>query len=1343
MKNWLKRRPASLPGWPWQRWLFVSVTMILLLPHDTGAQNFIVNGTVNNTGSIRVKNQTVIAQPGIGGELVLTGADQILPAKNYHHVQLNGTGTKTASGGNVSISGNLTIAAPVTLQIPLGDIATLGDTLFELGSLKGAIQKSVNLTGSTTSSNFGNIGAAISWSSNAPGVTNVLRASDSMQIANGNQSVKRFFKIQTADTTAVGNIVFKYSDAELNGHDTSIIELWQSNDNGNSWKRRPATVDAINRTISRTNVPLAGMWAIADTTRPLGPLTAAGIPTYFTTLSVPPPQSILTQLQLITVIITDAFGDPITNIPVTFAITAKPANSSGDTLSAYNVATDSLGRASTQLTLGSKVGSYTVTATSPTLNPITVSINAVAGAPALFAAVSGNNQTDTLLTPVGSPFVVSVTDIGQNPIDSIPVVFTIVTTPLNATGQQLSADTVVTDSLGFASVSLLLGNRPGQYSVAAAAPSLPQSIFTVTALKNTPAQMTLASGQSQTDTILNVLSMALTVSVLDLRGNPVDSASVQFALTSAPAGASGQSISDTVMATDTSGRAAVGLTLGDKIGQYVVTGTISGQNITPVIFTNSAVRGAASSIQIMAGTNQSGSVLTQLQQPFVVSLADIGGNAVDGDTVFFSFDSVPAGATQQQLSATSVITGADGLASTQLTLGERTGSYVVGATTPRLPGTQIFTSQASAGAAAAFSSVTGGGQVAPINTFIANTFTVTVVDAQGNGVPNSPVTFAVTNAPANAVGQTLTVTNTATNASGVAGTQLLLGNKVGIYSVTATVQGIPELTIQASASAGAASAVLATMGQQQVKPILTQLDTPFVVNVLDIGSNNVPGTAVHFSIVSSPSGAAGAQLTDTLVMTDALGLARTYLRLGSKVGEYQVNARVITTLRTQQRIIDDAVSKKSADIETNFFARAQYGAAALFSQQTGNGQTRPTESELEFPLSFVVADIGDNRIPNIPVSFRITSAPANAQGQTLRDSVVVTDSAGIVSTRLLLGEYEGTYTVTASVDGNPAMQFNANAYYLFGDINRDIDINIADITSYLDYLLKATTFSITDSIKADINRDGIIDLSDIDSLKETILNRPIPNTFLLAENLETIPRIEAAKMASVKPQKRQWYQHAVASLEATSLGLRVNLHNDVSVRGIEMRLRMKDTVETPETINLQFTRAKNMTVFVRTEGDETRLLAYDRTNTGIETGSGPIFRLSSIRDVAEIDTVQIILSVENNLAVQPSYTQTTVPPGVYPMTFNLKQNYPNPFNGSTTIMYDIPDGQRLIKSLVQVYNILGQKVKTLVSKEHDPGTYSVVWDGTDDNGGMVSSGIYFYRLITKDYSTARKMVYVK
>jgi len=96
-----------------------------------------------------------------------------------------------------------------------------------------------------------------------------------------------------------------------------------------------------------------------------------------------------------------------------------------------------------------------------------------------------------------------------------------------------------------------------------------------------------------------------------------------------------------------------------------------------------------------------------------------------------------------------------------------------------------------------------------------------------------------------------------------------------------------------------------------------------------------------------------------------------------------------------------------------------------------------------------------------------------------------------------------------------------------------------------------------------------------------------------------------------------------------------------------------------------------------------------------------------------------------------------------PKSFSLSQNFPNPFNPSTTIKYDIPEGKQVHVSL-KVYNVRGQLVKDLVNKKNCPaGNYFVFWDGKDESGLPVSSGIYFYRLLAGDFVTTRKMVLLK
>ena len=93
-----------------------------------------------------------------------------------------------------------------------------------------------------------------------------------------------------------------------------------------------------------------------------------------------------------------------------------------------------------------------------------------------------------------------------------------------------------------------------------------------------------------------------------------------------------------------------------------------------------------------------------------------------------------------------------------------------------------------------------------------------------------------------------------------------------------------------------------------------------------------------------------------------------------------------------------------------------------------------------------------------------------------------------------------------------------------------------------------------------------------------------------------------------------------------------------------------------------------------------------------------------------------------------------------PSGFALFQNYPNPFNPVTHIAYDLPGDSRVELS---IYNLLGQKIRTLVNRDMSGGHHVAVWDGNDDLGSPVSTGIYFYRIRADDFKESRKMILLK
>jgi len=88
----------------------------------------------------------------------------------------------------------------------------------------------------------------------------------------------------------------------------------------------------------------------------------------------------------------------------------------------------------------------------------------------------------------------------------------------------------------------------------------------------------------------------------------------------------------------------------------------------------------------------------------------------------------------------------------------------------------------------------------------------------------------------------------------------------------------------------------------------------------------------------------------------------------------------------------------------------------------------------------------------------------------------------------------------------------------------------------------------------------------------------------------------------------------------------------------------------------------------------------------------------------------------------------------------LAGNYPNPFNPETTIAFSLADTEIVT---IDIYNMKGQKVRTLVNDRFDSGRHSIVWNGTDDNGRYVASGIYFYRMKSGQYTSSKKMILMK
>ncbi|MBK7142438.1 MAG: T9SS type A sorting domain-containing protein [bacterium] len=143
-----------------------------------------------------------------------------------------------------------------------------------------------------------------------------------------------------------------------------------------------------------------------------------------------------------------------------------------------------------------------------------------------------------------------------------------------------------------------------------------------------------------------------------------------------------------------------------------------------------------------------------------------------------------------------------------------------------------------------------------------------------------------------------------------------------------------------------------------------------------------------------------------------------------------------------------------------------------------------------------------------------------------------------------------------------------------------------------------------------------------------------------------------------------------------------------------------------------------------------RFMAGDTTDVTLWSNLSRINARTLIASgVIPLSTANIMYKPENNEDGE------TLPNG-----YSLSQNYPNPFNPTTTIEYALA-AQATVQ--IHIYNVAGQRVRTLVDKDQSAGVHRIIWDGTDDNGNPVGSGIYFSRLTADNHTYTRKMTLLK
>ncbi|CUU09373.1 FlgD Ig-like domain-containing protein, partial [Candidatus Kryptonium thompsonii] len=180
----------------------------------------------------------------------------------------------------------------------------------------------------------------------------------------------------------------------------------------------------------------------------------------------------------------------------------------------------------------------------------------------------------------------------------------------------------------------------------------------------------------------------------------------------------------------------------------------------------------------------------------------------------------------------------------------------------------------------------------------------------------------------------------------------------------------------------------------------------------------------------------------------------------------------------------------------------------------------------------------------------------------------------------------------------------------------------------------------------------------------------------------------------------------------------VYLRNTETIKNINLELRIKNG-STAEFVSPMPRIAGFMKINYTILNDIVKVNLTTTTEYGLEAGEGEIFFITGkFNSQNDIEIVNAKVTNSDGDVVTPNFKLIST--DIYPSNFKLEQNYPNPFNPITTIKFTIPKETRV---QILVFDITGRLVKTLLDKTLPAGEHLITWDGTDENGSKVSSGV--------------------
>ncbi len=985
----------------------------------------------------------------------------------------------------------------------------------------------------------------------------------------------------------------------------------------------------------------------------------------------------------LTVMVTDAFGNPIVGVSITFAI----AQGDGQLLGNQPVYTDAQGLARTRYIMGTQPAEQEIIASSPLIPDAVARFTVLLGSEVVtMQKTAGDRQTGVANFVLPLSVQIRVLDAIGQPVNGSSIVFRIVAGDGKVEGTD--STTVPSDENGFAAAMWRLGKTAGLQKVRAYVVDQPEIFmdFIATATHSIPITFSWLGETEYAGIVGHSVSDSLIAAVADSFGNPVDSVAVSFTITAGGGTVDGSASAHIL--TDSTGRARAEWVFGKVAGlnNNVLLVEASGLAGSPVQVKATGLADRPFRIDVISGEYQSGCPGNVLVNPFVVAIADTFNNAIVEHPVTFAVTQGDANFSGQ--ANVRVVTDTTGLARAVLTLGAQAGNVEVSASSfyqqqPLVnspisfhvsePCSQLDLQQSTV---TATSPVVANGRnrseirVIAKDTF-ANSMAGVLVHLQATGDANTLFQPAE---PTNSTGLAIGYLSSAKAENKQVTVQLIMRDT---NQVVLPVQFVPANPAQ----------LIKVSGDRQSAPVDSELDSVRVA-LVDSFANPILQAELSANI-RNPLGE-----TEPLPgkSTDQLGRAVFPWHLGARAGRY-------TMTITHAQILPAI-----------FTAEAHAGAPNSIDKISGDGQKATASAVLPLPLQVWVCDKFSNPVFDLQVAFNI----AAGSGSIISANPATTDSTGIASAVWQLGS-SGAQTVQAMVVGHDSLQILFSAELTENQvpvISCVSDTNISEM-----HLLSF-----------------VVNAVDPEASPVHVEATKLPSGAVFEESTRVFAWIPNFDQAGV---------HQATFLATDDLGSVASAIVTIRVFNVNRSPRILSYQPTDSILTVNY----NQPVYFRVEakdddGDTLKYRWYfnGALLTEVTENSFAVLPLSVF---PQTSTVEVRIS-DGQVSLTKSWTLNLVPSGVaernLPRDFSLGQNYPNPFNPSTSVSWQVPH-PALVK--VTLFNASGQLVRTLANGFYNAGEHSMVWDAKDDAGRAVPSGIYYYKMQAEGFHQTKKLLLLK